>query len=131
MRRVGQCFQGGVTSGGRGAEPLLGLAQLLLDLLRCGLALLLLTRAEVVHPRHELAPALVGFEPGIEALGCALPRERGPITVGVVARGLRVDQVAAIASGTRRGLRSASAAGWRMSSASRFGNPAECSSQGS
>ena len=85
--------------------------------------------AEVVDTWHERAPALVGCEQGIERLAGALARERGPVGVGVVARSLRVDQAgASIASrsGTRPGPRAASGAGWRTSSASRFGTPAGC-----
>ena len=97
--RVWQSLERVVALGRSGGEQLLALAQLLLDLLQLldllgrRLALQLLAGAEVVDLRHQLAPALVGGEPAVEVLCGALPRERGPIAVGVVARGLRVDQM--------------------------------------
>ena len=99
MGRVWQSLERGVALGRGGGELLLGLAQLLLDLLQLldlfgrRLALQLLARAEIVDLRHQLTPALIGGEPAVEVLCGALPRERGPIAVGVVARGLRVDQM--------------------------------------
>ena len=80
-----------------GRELLLGCLQLLLhplqlgQLLRRRLPLQLRPPAQLVDPRHERAPALVGLEQRVERLGCSLPPERGPIGVRVVAGGLEVD----------------------------------------
>ena len=49
----------------------------LLELLRRRLALQLRRAAELVDPRHERAPALVGLEQAVERVGGALARERG------------------------------------------------------
>ena len=62
-----------------------------LELLRCRLALELRLPAELVDPRDERAPALVGLEQRVELLGRALARERGAPAVGVAAGGLQVD----------------------------------------
>ena len=141
VRWVGQRFQRGVAIDLGCRQLLLRLAQLffdllqLLDLLRSRLALELLPRPEVVDSGHQLAPALVGGEPGVERVGSSLAREGGPVSVGVVARGLRVDQAGcrattASGSGTRRGRRSASAAAWRTCWASRFDSRAARSCPG-
>src|SRR4051794_31387524 len=134
MRRVRQCLQRGFALGFGRRELLLGLAELLLDLLqlldllRRWLPLELLPGAEVVHGRNELAPALVGAQPGIEGVAGALACECRAEGVGIVARGLRVDQAGAIsASGTRRGRRAASWAGSRTTGASRSDSPTRCS----
>ena len=80
-----------------GGELVLGRLQLLLDavqlleLFRRRLALHLELAAQVVDARNELAPPLVGGEQGVEVLGCALARERGPEAVGVVAGRAEVD----------------------------------------
>src|SRR5262249_24953117 len=136
VRRVGQLLERGVAGGGCRVELLLGLPQLLLhlfqqlDLFGRGPALLFLPRAEVVDLRDELAPALVGLEPGIERLAGALARKRGPVGVRVVARGLRVDHAGAAAtasgSGTRPDRRAAWQAAWRTSSASGSGTRTGC-----
>src|SRR5262249_60751886 len=114
---------------GRG-KLLLGLAELLLDLLelldllRPRLAVDLLARPELGDLRDEPAPAVVGGEPRVERLGRALARERCPVGVRVVARGLRVDQAGTTGSGSGRrpGRTAASWAGPRTSSASRSGS---------
>ena len=68
-----------------GRELLLGGPQLLLhalqlrELLGRRLALQLRAAAQLVDPRHERAPALVGLEQRVEVLGGALPRERGAV----------------------------------------------------
>ncbi len=74
------------------AELLLDPLQLL-DLLRSRPAVDLLPGAQVVDAGHELAPALVGGEQRVEGLGRALPGERAPEAVRVVARGPEVDQL--------------------------------------
>jgi hypothetical protein len=81
----------------RGRQLLLGGAELLLHALQLGhllgrrLALRLRAAAELVHLRHERAPALVGCQQGVERLGRALARERGAEAVRVVARRPQVD----------------------------------------
>ena len=44
-----------------------------------------------LDPRPELLPVELRGEPEIERLGGALPRERRPVGIRVIARGLRVD----------------------------------------
>src|SRR4029077_2636256 len=56
-----------------------------LALLRCRLALSPCAAAKLVDARHELPPALVGGEPGVELLGRALAREAAPELVRLVA----------------------------------------------
>ena len=65
-------------------QLLLDLLQLL-ELLRRRLAVELLLRAQLVDPRHERAPALVGREQLVERVGGAAARERGAEGVGIVA----------------------------------------------
>ncbi len=79
------------------ASSCLGALQLLLDapqlleLLGRRLALQLRLRAQLVDPRDERAPALVGGEPGVERFGGALARKPAAELVGVGAGGARVD----------------------------------------
>ena len=47
--------------------------------------------AQLVDPRHQRAPALVGGEQRVERLGGALAGERGAEGVGVGAGGAEVD----------------------------------------
>ena len=47
--------------------------------------------AQLVDPRHQRAPALVGLERCVEGFGGTLPCQRGPVGVRVVAGGLEVD----------------------------------------
>ena len=63
----------------------------LLELLRGGLAVELLARAELVDLGHEGAPALVGGEQRVERARRALARERGAERVGIGARCPEVD----------------------------------------
>ena len=80
-----------------GRELLLGRAQLLLhllelgQLLRRGLSLDLRPAAELVDPRHERAPALVGLEQRVERVARALALERSANGVRVVPGGLEID----------------------------------------
>src|SRR5262249_20340538 len=136
VRRGGELPQRGGAGGGCRGGLLLRLPPLLLplfqqlDLLGRGPALLFLPWAGGVGLRDELAPALVGLEPGIERLAGALARKRGPVGVRVVARGLRVDHAGAAAiasgSGTRPDRRAAWRAAWRTSSASGSGTRTGC-----
>ena len=79
----GTCVEQRVALGLGGRELGLGAAQLLLDavqlleLLGRRLALQLLLRAQLLDARQQRAPALVGREQRVEALGGALARERG------------------------------------------------------
>src|SRR5690242_1234380 len=78
-------------------ERVLAQAQLLLhplqllELLRRGLSLELGATAELVHLRHELAPAFVGGEQRIEGLDRTFARERRAEGFRIVARGPEVD----------------------------------------
>ena len=82
----------------RGCEFLFESAKLLfellqlLDLLARRLALQLLPRTQVVDLRHELAPALVGFEQLVERLHGSLAREGFADSLGIGPRGPKVDQ---------------------------------------
>ena len=99
MRRVRDLRESLVAFGLRRLELLLRGLQLLLhllhlrELLRRRLALQLRLAPQLVDPRHERAPALVRLEHRVEGLGGALPRERGAVAVGVVARCLEVDHL--------------------------------------
>ena len=80
-----------------GGELLLGRLQLLLHLLQLlqllgrGLALQLRLAAQLVDPRHEPAPPLVGLEHRVERFGGALARQRRAVRVGVVAGRFEID----------------------------------------
>ena len=86
-----------VACGFGGRELVLGDLELVLhgserlELLRRRLASELHPAAQVVDPRDERTPALVGLEQRVELLGGAFPRERLTPGVGVAASGLQID----------------------------------------
>ena len=99
VRRVRHPERERVTLGLGGDELVLRLLQIglhrleLLELLGCRLPLELRPCAELVDPRDEGAPPLVGLEEPVEGLGRPLARERGPNRLGIRAGCPEIDHV--------------------------------------